>query len=84
MHLDAQKENPAETRKAFAAFVREKGWKEPRPECPRQEREAAAHYLGLAWSSYRSGDARAAALNVRVAAAIIREGEAWDERSAAA
>lgn len=84
MTIDAQAKKAAETREAFAAFCRQKGWKEPSPACPRQEREAAGYFLGLAAEAFRVGDLGTAAEHAVVAAAIVREGEAWDERSAAA
>lgn len=84
MTRDAKPQNAVEAREAFARFAREKGWKEPTPACPREEREAAGYFLGLAAEAFRVGDLGTAAEHAVVAAAIVREGEAWDERSAAA
>lgn len=84
MTIDAQAKKAAETREAFAAFCRQKGWKEPSPACPRQEREAAGHFVALAWEAFRLGNVGDARGSIAIACAIVREGEAWDERSVAA
>ena len=80
---NSETKNPDETRQAFARFARENGWKEPSPACPREEREAALHYLGLAWEGFRLGYLGTAAEHVRVAAAIVAEGERWEDVSIA-
>lgn len=83
MTIDAQAKNTAQTREAFAALCRQKGWKEPSPACPRQERDAAQHFLALAWNWFQAGNVDNARSSVAIACAIIREGEGWDTRSIA-
>lgn len=78
------KENTAQTRQAFARFVRAQGWKDPSPLCPREERETARHFLRLAWEAFEIGRLDNARGHVEVAKAIVREGEAWETRSAVA
>lgn len=81
---DTPTQDPAEKRKAFAALVRQKGWKEPSPDCPRQEREATRYYLTAAWENFVQGNLAGASEHIAVAIAIAVEGELWGKRSTAA